>query len=159
MSATTHPTIEAVQNIMSHFDLMDGLGTKKSGCLSNFGDNDDGDRIYKLVSWSAVLKGGISSIQFCSERTEFRNLATAFNNRKKTIIGLVSLLNPMCCNVFGDRMQHVCPISCFYRTQLKQKQLEIKFFSLAKELKDEKEESTSEGDSHNQLTCDIDLTF
>ena len=138
---------------------MDGLGTKNSGCLINFGDDDDGDPIYKLVTWNMVLKGGISGIQVWSERTEFRNLATAFNNRKKTNIGLVSLLNAMYYEMFGDRMQCMYLISCFYRTQLKQKQLEIKSFSSAKELKDEKEESMFEGDSYNQLISDIDLTF
>ena len=138
---------------------MDGLGRNNSGCLINFGEDDDGDTIYKLVTWNMVLKGGMSGIQVWSERTEFRNLATAFNNRKKTNIGLVSLLNAMYIEMFGDRVQCMYLISCFYRTQLKQKQLEIKSYSSAKELNDEKEDSLFEGNSYNHLISDIDLTF
>ena len=68
---------------------------QKLGCLINFDNNDDGDSIYKLSNWNLVLKGFISSIQVWSERKEFRNLVTEFNNRNKNA-GLDSLLNTMC---------------------------------------------------------------
>ena len=138
---------------------MDGLGSKNSGCLINFGNDDDGDPIYKLITWNMVLKGGITGIQVWSERNEFRNLATAFNNRKKTNIGLISLLNVMYYEMFGDRTQCMYLISCFYRTQLKQKQVELKNNTLTKELINEKEEVLFEGEKYNDLISDIDLTF
>ena len=62
---------------------MDGLGSNNSGCLVNFGIDDDGDETYKLITWNMVLRGGITGVQVWSKRKEFRNLASAFNNRKK----------------------------------------------------------------------------
>ena len=113
-SIKTNPKLESVQSGISHFDLMDGLGSKNSGCLIHFGEDDDCDPIYKLITWNMVLKGRINGIQVWSERTEFRNLSTAFNNRKKTNIGLVSLLNAMYFELFGDTMQCMYLLSCFY---------------------------------------------
>ena len=82
-SIITTTKLDTVQARISHFDLMDGLGSKNSGYLINFGDDDNGDPIFKLIAWNMVLKGGITCMQSCSERNEFSNLATAFNNRKK----------------------------------------------------------------------------
>jgi len=155
----TNPKLDSVLSGISQFDLMDGLGTKNSGCLINLGNDNDGDPIYKLITWNMVLKGGITGIQVWSERKDFRNLATAFNNRKKTNIGLISLLNVMYYEMYGDRTQCMYLISCFYRTQLKQKQLEYKNNTPTKEFNDDKEEVLFEGKKYNDLICDVDLIF
>ena len=106
---------------------MNGLGSKNSVCLVDFGAGNDGDEIYKLITWNMVLRaGGITGVQVWSKRKEFCNLATAFNNRNKTNIGLVSLLNIMYHKMYDDRLQCLYLLSSFYRTQVKQKQLEIK---------------------------------
>ena len=89
---------------------------KNSGCLINFGVDDDGDQMYKLVTWNMVLKGGVTGVQVWSQRKEFRNLATVFNNRKKTNQGLVSLINVMYYEIYGDRPQCINLLSPFYRT-------------------------------------------
>ena len=112
-SIETNPKLETVQSGVSHFDLMDGLGSQNSGCLIHFGEDDDCDAICKLVTWNMVLQGRLHGIQTWSERSDFRNLSTAFNNRKKTNIGLVSLLNAMHFEMCGDRMQCVHLLSCF----------------------------------------------
>ena len=100
---------------------MDGLDSKNSGCLVDFGFDNDKDKILKLITWNMVLKGRIAGLQVWSQRKDFRNLGTAFNNRKKTNIGLVSLLNAMYYEMYGDRFQCMFLVSCFYRTQLKHK--------------------------------------
>ena len=71
------------------------------------------------------LKGGVTGVQVWSQQKEFRNLATIFNNRKKTNQGLISLINVMYYEMCGDRLQCINLLPSFYRTQLKQKQLEL----------------------------------
>ena len=62
------------------------LGSNNSGCLINFGNYDHGDPICKLIACNMVLKGDVTGMQVWSERNQFRNLATAFDNRKKNKI-------------------------------------------------------------------------
>ena len=109
---------------MCQFHLMDRLGMQKLGYFINFGDNYHSDPICKLTTWIMVLKGGISGAHVQSESAEFRNLETALSNQKKAKIGLVSLLNVIFCEIFGDRMQCMCVIWYFYRAQLKQNTLD-----------------------------------
>ena len=45
-----NPKLDSVLGRISQFDSMDGLDTKKSGCLINFGDDNDGDPICKLIA-------------------------------------------------------------------------------------------------------------
>ena len=159
-SVSTNPKLESVKSGITQFDLIDGLGSKNSGCLINFGNDDDGDLIHKLITWNMVLMGGITGIQVWSDRKEFRNLSTAFNNRKKTNIGLVSLLNVMYYELYGDRLQCMYLMSCFYRTQLKQKQLElVKNTTAVENTNKVQEEILFEGTKYNNLITDIDITF
>ena len=120
-SIITNPKLESVRSGISQYDLMDGLGTKNSGCLVDFGFDNNNDNILKLITWNMVLKGRVTGLQVWSQRKDIRNLGTAFNNRKKTNIGLVSLLNAMYYEMYGDRLQCMFLVSYFYRTQLKQK--------------------------------------
>ena len=50
---------------------MGGLGARNSGCLINFGADEDGNLIFKLAMQNMVLKGGISNVHTWSERAEF----------------------------------------------------------------------------------------
>ena len=161
VSATiaTNPQLESVLSGISQYDLMDGLGSKNSGCLINFGLDEENDNILKLVTWNMVLKGGVVGLQIWSQRKDVRNLGTAFNNRKKTNIGLVSLLNAMYFEMYGDRLQCTFLIACFYRTQLKQKQLDIKQMSASDSNKDDKEQVLFEGEKYHDLISAIDVTF
>ena len=137
---------------------MDGLGSKNYGCLINFGNDEDGDPTRKLIAWNMVLKGGITGMQVWSERNEFRNLAAAFNDRKKTNTFLISSLNVMNYEMFGDVTQFVCLVSYLYCAKLKQEQVELKKNNaLTKVLINEKEEASFEGEKHDDLTSNIDL--
>ena len=70
-SIETNPKLESTKSCMSYFDLMDDLGSKNSGCLIHFGDEDDCDPICKLITWNMVLKGGINAIQAWSQKHNF----------------------------------------------------------------------------------------
>ena len=118
--AATHK-LYAVQAGMHQFDLMDSIVSKSSRCLINFRNDDDNDTICKLIAWKMVLNGGKTVMQVWSERNESLDLATAFNNRNKTNMCLISLLNVMYYKMFGDKTQRMHLISCFYPTQLRQK--------------------------------------
>ena len=90
----------------------------------------------------------------------FSHLGTAFNNRKKNNVGLVSLLNAMYYEMYGDRFQCMFLVSCFYRTQLKQKQLDMKqLISSNQDNKEDSEQTLFEGDRYHDLISTIDLTF
>ena len=67
-TVTTNPKIDTVMSGISHYELMDGLGSNNSGCLIDFGVDDDGDQIYKLVTWNMVLKGGVTGVQVWSQQ-------------------------------------------------------------------------------------------
>ena len=98
-------------------------------------------------------------MQVWSKRIDFCNLAAALNDRKKTNISLMLLLNVMHYEMHSDRTHCVNLISCFYCMQLKQKKLENENNTPTKECNDEKEEVLFEGKKHNNLICNIDLLF
>jgi hypothetical protein len=151
----TNQKLNDVKSGISQLDLKDGFENKNSGCLINFGLDDEQDNIYKLITWSMVLHGKTDGIQVWTKRKDFRNLSTAFNNRKKTNDGLISFLNTMYLEMFGDRMQCLYLLSCFYRTQIKQKQIKNKMTNA----NSNSNERFFEGESYHRLINEIDLTF
>ena len=155
----TNPKRDSVLSGITQYDLMDGLGSNNSGCLVDFGVDAENFTILKLVTWNMVFKGGIVGLQVWSQRKDIRNLGTAFNNRKKPNIGLVSLLNAMYFEMYGDRLQCTYLIACFYRTQLKQKQLDMKQMISLKESEDDKEQVLFEGENYHDLISAIDVIF
>ena len=47
---TSNLKIDVVRSGISHYDLMDGLRSKNSGCLIDFGVDDDDNQLFKLVT-------------------------------------------------------------------------------------------------------------
>ena len=62
---------------------MDGLGSKNSGCLVDFGFDLENEKLLKLITWNMVLKGLLAGLQVWSQRKDIRNLGKSFSNRKK----------------------------------------------------------------------------
>ena len=61
--------------------------------------------------------------------------------------------------MYGDRLQCTYLIACFYRTQLKQKQLDMKQMISLKESEDDKEQVLFEGENYHDLISAIDVIF
>jgi hypothetical protein len=47
----TNPKLNDVKSGMSQLNLKDGFESKNSGCLINFGLDNEKDNVYKLITW------------------------------------------------------------------------------------------------------------
>jgi len=152
---TTNPKISQVSAGMHISDYSDGFGNHNYGSNVKFGECDH-EMIAVLVTWKHVLEGKRDGIMVWREEESFRNVFVNFSDRGKTNQGMLGLLNTLFLEVYGDRIQCMHLIHCYYRKtilmqQQYMKQADLKINSYAP--------IDMVSDVYNNLLTKCDLIF
>ena len=114
---TTNPILAQVQNGMHHSDYSAGFGNHNYGCNLKFG-NESNEIYNSLITWTEVLNGKMDGLQIWRIGGTFRNVYQNFCDRRKTNEGIIAVLNTLFQEVYGDRIQCMHLIHCYYRSTI-----------------------------------------
>ena len=112
------PKIEDVKNGIAPSDLKHGFEDSNFGCDVSFEISVDSPMESCLITWADVFHGGKTGLQIWTRRDEFSNLSLAFENKKKTELGLSQLVNVFEVELCDDRVQLAALSNCHFRSTL-----------------------------------------
>lgn len=104
-------------NSMHMQDFVSGFGHHNYGCTLNFMIGNEKKSL--LITWDEVLQGQKVGIKVWRLGQQFRDVYSNFGVRSKTDHGLMASLDLLCYKIFGDRLQAMHLINCYYRATIK----------------------------------------
>lgn len=109
------PSLHIIQaGGVSDCDLKHIFGHANSGCNIFFELDNIRSSISILVTFTHVLNGRSDGYQVWSKRSTFRNLSKNFTDHQKTEEGLLSFLNNVYHEIYGDTLQVASSLSIYY---------------------------------------------
>ena len=115
---TTNPILSRVENGMNYSDYAAGFGNHNYGCNLLFHNDEAENNFNLLITWREVLDGRQDGIQLWRSGSSFRNVYQKFCDRRKTNQGTIAVFNRLFPEVYGDRIQCMHLIHCYYRSTI-----------------------------------------